>query len=71
MSEINACYVIRGVNNLGEQRLTRRIIWPNSDRIQLRLTCQQYARNLNDAGATMVVSYQEINENGLWKDVDE
>jgi len=75
MNEVKACYVVRGVDSKGGPWMTRELIWPSCDsaghRRYIRLLCQRKAERMNQAGATVAVSYQELDSNGLWKDATE
>ena len=73
--DVEACYVVRGVDSNGKQWMTREFIWPSCDspehRKYVRLQMVKKAERMNKCGATVAVSYQELDPNGLWKDTEE
>ena len=73
--EVQARYVVKGVDSNGKQWITREFIWPSCDspehRKYLRLKCKRTAERMNQSGATVTVAYQELDQNRLWKDAKE
>jgi len=73
--DAQACYVVRGVDSLGGQWLTREMIWRSCDspehRKYVRLKAMKMAERMNQCGATVAVSYQELDSNLMWKDAEE
>lgn len=70
--EVQACYVVKGVDSNGNLWLSREFIWPSCDspehRKYLKLKCKRKAERMNHAGASVAFAYQELGQNGLWKD---
>ena len=70
--EVTACYSIRGTDSNGHDWLHRELIWPSCDspgqRRYIKLQLTRSAERKNKGGWNVAVVYQELGENGLWKD---
>ena len=74
--EVTACYAIRGTDANGNDWFHREFIWPSCDsaghRRYIKLKQTRKAERQNKGGWNVVVVYQELGEDGLWKDsIDE